>query len=388
MALTTPILLAKNAFDATQEEKFTFSIVSGDQITANTLVIKDNETLAQVYSGRQVTFAFENTVPAGTLTNGKYYQAYVITENSAGDTSPQSNTIQFYCYSQPTFAFSNIPASAIIGNASYSFDVTYNQTESENLDSYVFNIYTASKTLLSTSGNQYNSSATLPLTISYLFSGLDNNTEYYVECNGVTSGGTKITTGQVRIYVQYTQPAFYSSLVLTNHCQGGYITVQANVVGIEGKSDPYPPTYIGDKEVDLTKSGSYVKWDDGYEIEGDFTLRAWFRGAWNEDIRHPVTDALNYLTKVGSEQVELFNLTNDNNIIYGGIIYEWINDTTVKAYGYARVLQNKGNIHGYDIYSAALTLSASTFTADNLMLMIKRIGNLYEVSLVERGTDA
>ena len=95
MALTTPILLAKNAFDATKEEKFEFNVVSGDQITANTLVIKDNETLAQVYSGRQVTFAFENTVPAGTLTNGKYYQAYVITENSAGDTSPQSNTIQF-----------------------------------------------------------------------------------------------------------------------------------------------------------------------------------------------------------------------------------------------------------------------------------------------------
>ena len=81
-------------------------------------------------------------------------------------------------------------------------------------------------------------------------------------------------------------------------------------------------------------------------------------------------------------------MTNDNNIIYGGIIYEWISNTTVKAYGYTRVLQNKGDIHGYDIYSAALTLSASTFTADNLMLMIKRIGNLYEVSLVERGTDA
>ena len=63
MALTTPILLAKNAFDATKEEKFEFNVVSGDQITANTLVIKDNETLAQVYSGRQVTFAFENTVP-------------------------------------------------------------------------------------------------------------------------------------------------------------------------------------------------------------------------------------------------------------------------------------------------------------------------------------
>ena len=388
MALTTPILLAKNAFDATKEEKFEFNVISGDQVVASTLIIKDNETLSQVYSGRQVTFTFENIVPAGTLTNGKYYQAYLITENKNGEKSPQSNTIQFYCYTQPTFVFSNIPSSAIIDNASYSFEVTYNQAESENLDSYVFNLYTFSKTLLSTSGNQYNSSSTLPLVINHLFAGLDNNTEYYVECNGVTSGGTRITTGLVRIFVQYTQPAFYSNLILTNHCQGGYITVQAHVVGIEGKSNPSPPTYIEDKEVDLRKPGTYVKWEEGYEIQGDFTLRAWFRGAWNEASKTLNTlknEAFDYLTKVGSEQVEMLNLTNDNNVIYSGIIYERVSDTAVKVYGYVRVLQNKNDVHGYNIYSTPLTLSASTFMDENLMLMIKRIGNLYEAFLVEGG---
>lgn len=386
MALTTPILASMNAFDASNEQVFTFNVIGGDQVVASTLTIKDNETLAVAYTNRQVTFAFENTVPAGTLANGKYYQASIVTENAAGTKSAQSNIIQFYCYTHPTFAFSNIASTGIIGNASYSFDVTYNQAENENLDSYVFNLYNSQKILLSTSGNQYNSSATFPLTISHLFSGLENNSEYYVEANGVTSGGTRITTGQVHIYVQYTQPAFYSNLTLTNHCQGGYITVQANVVGIEGKSDPFPPTYIEEQAVDLSKFGAYVKWDDGFEINGDFVLRAWFRGAWNDSVKYPISAAKSYLAKVYTEDVELFNLTNsDKEIIRGGVIYEYASNTAINMYGYIRVLSKDGNVHGYNAVSSVLVLSADTFTSDNIMLMVKRINNLYTVSLVEKG---
>lgn len=387
MALTTPILASMNAFDASNEQVFTFSVLSGDQVIANTLTIKDNETLATVYTNRQVTFAFENTVPAGTLTNGKYYQAYVVTENAVGDKSAQSNIIQFYCYTQPTFAFSNIASTGIIGNASYSFDVTYNQTENENLDSYVFNLYNSQEILLSTSGNQYNSSATFPLTLSHLFSGLENNTEYYVEANGITSGGTRITTGRVHIYVQYTQPAFYSNLTLTNHCQGGYITVQANVVGIEGKSNPFPPTYIDEEAVDLSKADTYVKWDDGFEINGDFVLRLWFRGAWNDSVKYPISTAKEYLAKVFTEDVELFNLTNsDGQIIRGGVIYEYASNTAINMYGYIRVFQKSGKSIAYNAISSVLALSADTFVSDDLMLMVKRINNLYTVSLVEKGS--
>lgn len=387
MALTTPILSQMNAFDATQEQVFSFSVVGGDQSVANTLTIKDNETLATVYTNRQVTFAFENTVPAGTLTNGKYYQAYVVTENSAGDKSAQSNTIQFHCYAQPTFAFSNIATTGIVSNASYSFEVTYNQGQNETLDSYVFNLYNAQGIVLSTSGNKYNSDNILPLTISYLFTGLENNTEYYVEANGVTGGGTQITTGRTRIYVQYEQPAFFSNLNLTNNCRGGYITVQANVVGVEGKSDPTPPTYINEQEVDLSGDGEkWVKWDDGFEIPENFTMRMWFRSAWNNSVKYPITKASPYLSNVLQEDVELFKITNrEGEIIRGGVsYYRYHRETnTLYAFGYVEVLKSEDSIHGYTINSALspITISLEELISQTLVLTVKRFNNLFEISL-------
>lgn len=387
MALTTPILASMNAFDASNEQVFTFLVLSGDQTIANTLTIKDNETLATVYINRQVTFAFENTVPAGTLTNGKYYQAYVVTENAAGDKSAQSNTVQFYCYTQPTFAFSNIAATGIVSNASYSFEVTYNQAQNEMLDSYVFNLYNAQGILLSTSGNKYNSDNTLPLTISHLFTGLENNTEYYIEANGVTGGGTQITTGRTRIYVQYEQPAFFSNLNLTNNCHGGYITVQANVVGIEGKSDPTPPTYINEQEVDLSGDGEkWVKWDDGFEIPESFTMRMWFRSAWNDSSKYPITEAAFYLSKVLQEDVELFKITNNNGeIIRGGISYMHFNaeTQTLNAFGYVEVLKSEDSVHGYTVNSflTPITMSVDELVSQAHVLTVKRINSLFEISL-------
>ena len=40
MALTTPILYNVPAFDATKEQVFTFAVVGGSQVVANTLTIK------------------------------------------------------------------------------------------------------------------------------------------------------------------------------------------------------------------------------------------------------------------------------------------------------------------------------------------------------------
>ena len=48
MALTTPILYTVNAFDATQEQVFNFNVLGGNQVTANTLTIKNNATLSIV----------------------------------------------------------------------------------------------------------------------------------------------------------------------------------------------------------------------------------------------------------------------------------------------------------------------------------------------------
>lgn len=98
MALTQPLLHSTAAFDATKAHDFEFFVVGGSQVVANTLTIKTNPTTGtpqQVYKGRQVTYKFTHTLPAGTLTNGTYYQATLTTEDAAGNVSTASLPIQF-----------------------------------------------------------------------------------------------------------------------------------------------------------------------------------------------------------------------------------------------------------------------------------------------------
>ena len=76
MALPRPVLNTQVAFDATQAHTFTFTVYgSGAQVTANKLTIRKQSDNSIVYQQQQTTFKFEHTLPAGSLTNGNYYNA-------------------------------------------------------------------------------------------------------------------------------------------------------------------------------------------------------------------------------------------------------------------------------------------------------------------------
>ena len=285
MALTKPILNNVAAFDASNSQAFTFNVVGGSQVVGNTLTIKDNTTLNIVYNNTQTSFKLQHIVPAGTLSNGKYYQAYVTTVDAQGNVSVQSNTIQFNCYTQPTFQFTNVSENTVVNNASYEFQASYNQAEGEILNEYTFNLYDAAGILVSTSGKQYNTLSVLPLSISHLFSGLADNSAYSIEVVGYTSGKTAITTGRVNFSVIYSSPRLYSQLYLTNNCKEGYITVETSIKPINGHSNPSPPIYIDNKKIDLREAGSFVEWDGGYSFESPYTIRIWGNGFnWNNNI--------------------------------------------------------------------------------------------------------
>ena len=275
--LTTPILYSVNAFDAQNPFIFQFASIGGNQVVANTLTIKDNATLATIYSQTQTTYKFSHNLPANTLTNGTYYQATLTTKDVQGNESNASSPIQFYCYSQPTFEISNMPSNNVIPNSSFAFTVTYNQAQGEILNAYVFNLYSASGALISTSNTMYNTDTSLPLNISYLFSGFEDNASYSIEVTGVTANGTQITTGRISFTTNYTSPETFSDLLLANNCKGGYITIKSNVIGIDGESNPETPVYINDEEIDLRNVGSYVEWREGYTVSGDWTMRLWGR---------------------------------------------------------------------------------------------------------------
>lgn len=271
MALTQPILNSIAAFDATQEHIFSFISIGGDQVLGSQLTIYDNETGAQVYQGNYTSFKFEHPLAAGTLTNGKYYNATISTINNASEFSEPSNPVAFYCYTTPVLTITNIPASGTIEQSNYTFQGNYVQAEGELLNGYQYTLYDSNKEQISQSAILYDG------LYQHTFSGMANDTSYYVELSGSTINNTPVSSGLLLFTIRYIQPASFAICDLVNNCQNGFIQISSNIVSIDGKSEPDPPKYIDNKEVDLTDDGSWVQWDEGFNIQNDFTMRIWGR---------------------------------------------------------------------------------------------------------------
>lgn len=271
MALTQPILNSIAAFDATQEHIFSFISIGGDQVLGSQLTIYDNETGAQVYQGNYTSFKFEHPLAAGTLTNGKYYNATISTINNASELSEPSNPVAFYCYTTPVLTITNIPASGTIEQSNYTFQGNYVQAEGELLNGYQYTLYDSNKEQINQSAILYDG------LYQHTFSGMANDTSYYVELSGSTINNTPVSSGLLLFTIRYIQPASFAICDLVNNCQNGFIQISSNIVSIDGKSEPDPPKYIDNKEVDLTDNGSWVQWEEGFNIQNDFTMRIWGR---------------------------------------------------------------------------------------------------------------
>lgn len=272
--LVQPILNPISAFDSTNRQTIDFVVIGGAQVIANRLVITNNQTGAIVYNATQTTMKLEHTIPANTLTNGTYYNAVVYTIDSANNESEPSVAVPFYCYSTPSLTITNIPETETIENGTYTFTGSYAQLQNERLDSYQYTLYDSNKNILSQTPLIYYSTDS---TLSYTFRGMSNDTPYYVELSGETINNTQISSGLIYFTVRYKQPAIFAICDLVNDCNNGFIQISSNIVAIDGKSNPSPPAYIDDKEVDLRRENAWVEWDNGFNIKDDFTMRVWGR---------------------------------------------------------------------------------------------------------------
>ena len=272
--LTQPIINPISAFDSKKAHIISFIVIGGAQVIGNRLVISDNQTGKEIYNKIQSTMKLEHLIPANTLTNGGYYNAVIYTIDSANNESVASTAVPFYCYSQPNLTIDNIPATETIENGTYKFVGSYLQKENELLNSYQYTLYDSNKNILSQSSLIYYDTDS---SLSYTFVGMSNDTAYYIELSGETVNGTKITSGLKYFTVRYLQPASFAICDLVNNCENGYIQISSNIVAIDGKSNPEPPIYIDDKEVDLRDPDSWVEWNSGFRIQDDFTMRVWGR---------------------------------------------------------------------------------------------------------------
>lgn len=270
MSLSKPVLFSQPAFDATQSHVFEFSASGGDQVVKNKLTIFRQRPWAVVYSQEQTTYSLLHTLEADVLENGEYYTAYIETYNSSGEVSSHSSFIQFYCFTAPSFSFSNLSQDAVISNSSFEFELAYYQLEGEQIESYNFNLYDAQGVKIATSGIKYAASSD---TLSHSFSGFIDNTLYFIEAEGKTVYGTTLSTERIRFNVSYFHPNVFSAITLKNNCSEGYITIQSNLISIDGETTSAP----------IFQEGSYivltddtVTWNSGFSFGADgFTASLW-----------------------------------------------------------------------------------------------------------------
>lgn len=261
-----PIVNKIDTFDPSLGYTFSFTY-SGNQSRSNRLIITDNDTNTIVYDNTVVTMRLEQSLPIpNVLKTNKQYSAQFQSIDSAGEASPLSDKLYFYCLKTPTFKFTNLVEK--IENSSYEFIVEYQQDEGELLKDYEFILWSnGGAAEIDTSGVLF-----APIgsdTLSYKFSAFDNNQIYYIQAVGTTVHGMTVDTGEVQISVSYLKPNQYSTFYAENDEANGIIRYFTNNVVI-----PYNGTetfeFDNGKIILLSKK---IYYDSGFNITGDFCIK-------------------------------------------------------------------------------------------------------------------
>lgn len=276
MAVVQPIAQSVPAFDAKNSNTFTFVSNGGNQVIANRLVIRNNDTNEEVYNQKIESYRFEHTVPANTLVNGIYYNFYFRTYDILDNESPISNVIPFMCYDTPTIEITNIPENGIIESPVFTLNMMYRQEQGELIDFAKVLLYDQLGNEIFESENIY-SIFTPPLTLEYTLNGLEDNTTYGVSVRVITVNKTVINSEIENFTTRYFTPSLSTLLELENNCEDGYIQIKNNFYIVDSESNPpnigTNPKYLKDGKLYLDEDGTYIIWNQGFTIEDDFTLR-------------------------------------------------------------------------------------------------------------------
>ena len=353
MSILTPILSSTNAFDATISHNFQFFVSpNSDQIVANRLVVQLASDNTEIYNEISTTFQYIHTLPQNSLTNNAQFYAYLTTFNSNNDESLSSNIILFSCYSTPIVQFTNLNPDQIINNSGYEFDLSYTQNEGEEVESYQIVLYDINNEQIATSGTLYDT------LLKYSFTGLLDNVGYKIKADIVTVHGMIATTGYINFTVNYTTPIIASALILENLPNSGQIKISTNIINIVGTSNPDPPTYIDNEIIDLTQGEDYVQFDNGFNLNGDFTLKLWGLNFTNQEI---------LCTLYGENDTEITKYRIEIQYFYDQI---FVNVTV-------------GSLK-YHIYSDVI--SPTPLSSDVIFICLQRSGYFYNLIVENLGT--
>lgn len=261
--LNTPIVRKIPAFDPRESYSVVFQY-EGNQVVKNRAVIIDNETYQTVYDHEQERMRLDHVIVANTLSPGKAYQIKIKVYDDYGNESDFSSPVLFYCFTKPTFKFSNLTNDMIHRTAVLPVKLSYSQSEGETFRECQISLYTYDYVLSTSSNILYDVS-----NLNHTFYGLKNESVYYLRATGKTTHDMDIDTGYLKVNIQYIMK--YSNVILRvkNLPEIGSISLSSNIIdiGYEFENDNW---YIKDGELVIyDNSLTYLS---GFSAPSEYTV--------------------------------------------------------------------------------------------------------------------
>lgn len=254
MANPAPTINQINAFNATQGTTIDFNIIGGTElIRSNRIYIYDlsdnslicthlyvsTESIHELPANTDGSIVYESGKSSADFVNGAQYYAQIQTYTDTNGTqggSGLSVAKMFWCLVDPTLTITTIPST--ISTTSYNISATYTDTSasvvSNIIQQYQFNLYSATSSLLQSSGVVVGSGTQQGTSdvydISYNFTGLNVGSSYYVTVDVTTTQGMSVTTQSNTFTVSIDTPTLGEAIVVNNACDG-YISVTSNLSG-------------------------------------------------------------------------------------------------------------------------------------------------------------
>ena len=259
MANPAPTINQINAFNATQGTTIDFNIIGGTElIRSNRIYIYDlsdnslicthlyvsTESIHELPPNTDGSIVYESGKSSADFVNGAQYYAQIQTYTDTNGTqggSGLSVAKMFWCLGDPTLTVTTIPST--ISTTSYNISATYTDTSasvvSNIIQQYQFNLYSATGSLLQSSGVVVGSGTQQGTSdvydISYNFTGLNVGSSYYVTVNVTTTQGMSVNAQSNTFTVSIDTPTLGEATVVNNACDG-YISVTSNLSGEYGGS--------------------------------------------------------------------------------------------------------------------------------------------------------
>ena len=259
MANPAPTINQINAFNATQGTTIDFNIIGGTElIRSNRIYIYDlsdnslicthlyvsTESIHELPANTDGSIVYESGKSSADFVNGAQYYAQIQTYTDTNGTqggSGLSVAKMFWCLVDPTLTITTIPST--ISTTSYNISATYTDTSasvvSNIIQQYQFNLYSATGSLLQSSGVVVGSGTQQGTSdvydISYNFTGLNVGSSYYVTVDVTTAQGMSVNAQSNTFTVSIDTPTLGEATVVNNACDG-YISVTSNLSGEYGDS--------------------------------------------------------------------------------------------------------------------------------------------------------